>query len=234
MGFGQAIYTPEMLFSTSPPVADRPYAGWLFLETSTARITPQGVTTLGVQVGVTGEPSLAGPVHRWFHKSLGKYEPQGWDHQIPFEIAFAVDYQVRRAIPLFAGDGSTSIHLQPNGALTLGTLRTGAEAGLSLTAGWNSGPNLDWMGPSGEGAFLFLSLGVEGEMVLRDLFLDGSTWGQSVHAERVPLVGRRHGRLQLGVGKLALEFAATDSSAQFTDQVLREDNGVTGSAGPFR
>ena len=29
---GQAIFTPEALFTPSPPPGDRPYAGWLYME----------------------------------------------------------------------------------------------------------------------------------------------------------------------------------------------------------
>ncbi len=215
---GQAIYTPASLFSTAPPVQDRPYAGWLFVGVTAARVTGDGATSLGIEMGVTGGPSLAGPVHRWFHRTLGKYEPQGWEHQIPFELAFSMKYEARRAWPLFPSGGGPSLHIEPRGALELGTLRTGAVAGLLLNAGWNSPPSFDWL-RAGSGPFhALVGVGAEGELVLRDLFLDGSTWGPSVRTERVPVVGRVLGRIQAGWKGIALEFSAIRSTNQFKEQ----------------
>lgn len=224
--FGQAIYTPAALFSTVPPLDDRPYAGWLFLEATTARVTPEGWTSLGVEVGMTGGPSFASPVHRWFHRRLGKHEPTGWENQIPFEPAIAVKYETRRAWRIVPSRRGMSFIIEPQGSFTLGTLRTGALGGVSLRAGWNAPPSLDWWGTGQGSPYVMVSLGADGELVLRDLFLDGSTWGRSAHVERVPVVGRLSGRLQMGLGRVGLEFAATRSSFQFTGQKGRHTVGT--------
>jgi len=224
--FGQAIYTPAALFSTTPPLNDRPYAGWLFMEATVARVTPDGWTSFGLEVGLTGEPSFASPVHRWFHRVLGKHEPIGWEYQIPFEPAIAVKYETRRAWPVVPSRGGLSLQIEPRGSFSLGTLRTGALAGLSLRAGWNAPPSLDWWGPGQDSPYLLIALGADGEFVVRDLFLDGSTWGESAHVERVPVVGRLGGRIQMGLGRVGLEFAATRASAQFTGQKHRHTVGT--------
>ncbi len=181
-------------------------------------MSPDRWTSLGLQVGLTGRPSLAGPIHRWFHRSLGKHEPQGWEYQIPFEPAFALSYETRRAWTLAPAEGAMSLKVEPRGSLTIGTLRTGALAGVSLSGGWNAPPSFDWLGVGPGSAYLLVGLGLEGELVLHDLFLDGSTWGESAHVERVPFVGRLSGRLQMGLGGFGLEFAATRSTVQFTGQ----------------
>lgn len=215
---GQSIYTPAWLFSPGPPIDDRPYAGWLYLRATTARVTPQGSRSFGVEVGVTGGPSLASLAHRWFHRTLGKAEPTGWDHQIPFELAFSVKYEVRSTVALLAQESGASFLLEPHGSFSLGTLRTGAVGGLSFKAGWNAPPRLDWWGPGSGPVYFLLTAGVEGELVLRDLFIDGSTWKESVHTELTPLVGRASAGLEIGTGPLGLLFAVTLSSIQFTTQ----------------
>lgn len=215
---GQAIYTPAKLFRYVPPLDDRPYAGWLFIEATAARVTPDRSASLGLEVGVTGEPSFAGPIHRWFHRRLGKPEPRGWESQIPFELAFAFKYETRRAWPIVPTSGAMSLHVEPRGSVVLGTLRTGAIAGLSLRAGWNAPPSIDWWGAGPGSSYVLIVLGAEGELVLRDLFLDGSTWRQSVHVERQPAVARLSGRLQVGLGGFGFEFAATRSTIQFPGQ----------------
>ena len=215
---GQEIYTPEGLFSTDPPLDDRPYAGWLFMEAIAVRVSEDRSTSLGLELGLTGDPSFASPLHRWFHRSLGKHEPMGWGHQIPFEPAFTFKYEARRAWPLVSDTRAMSTHIEPNGSLMLGTLRTGALAGLTLRGGWNAPPPFDWWGARAGAPYFLVALGAEGELVLRDLFLDGSTWTQSAHVERVPVMGRLKGRVQMGLGRVGIEFAATRSTIQFTGQ----------------
>ena len=218
IGLGQAIYTPYQLFNEDPPEPDRPYAGWLSLKTVTARYAEDRYTSLGIELGVTGEPSLAGPLHRWFHRSLGKYEPQGWDKQIPFELAFSVEYETGKRISLLDFGGGGHVSVQPAGAVTLGTLRTGVRGGVFLLAGWKGPRFMDSLLAPGESGYVSAAIGPEAELVLRDLFLDGSTWGGSEKAERVPAVGHVVGRVQVGWRSLALEFAATRTSIQFTGQ----------------
>jgi hypothetical protein len=215
---GQAIYTPAFLFSDEPDPGDRPYAGWLYLRATSARVSGGSLASLGLELGVTGKPSLAGPLHRWFHRSLGKHEPQGWDHQIPFELAFALQYEASQAVPILEDQHGVSIHLQPRGSLSVGTVRTGAVGGGAILFGWNAPPLPAWMGPKGNSAFVQIALGAEAEWVLRDLFLDGSTWGPSGNVERIPVLGRVNACTQVGWHALALEFTATRTTAQFKGQ----------------
>lgn len=225
---GQAIYTPASLFSKGPPVQDRPYAGWLFVGATVVRVKSDQASSLGLEVGVTGGPSLAGPTHRWFHRALGKYEPQGWEYQIPFEIAFALRYEAKRSLSILTKRRGPSLHLEPGGALELGTLRMGTTAGMSLRAGWNNPPSLEWSRAGPRPFQAVVEIGAEGELVLRDLFLDGSTWGHSVKAERLPVVGRLRGRIQVGWKRLALEFGATRSTNQFREQLGPHTVGTIG------
>lgn len=215
---GQAIFTPSWLFDTDRQRHDRPYAGWLFLDATSVRTSPDESTSFGLEVGVTGDASFAAPLHRWFHRSLGKHEPLGWDRQIPFELALTLRYGRRKAYPVMAPGEKDGLHFQPHGSFSLGTLRTGALAGASFLFGWNAPPTLEWRGPRSPDGYLLVSIGAEGELVLRDLFLDGSTWGSSARVDKVPLVGRLAARVQLGWGRVGLELAATKTSIQFTAQ----------------
>jgi hypothetical protein len=71
-------------------------------------------------------------------------------------------------------------------------------------------------------------VGVEGEFVLRDLFLDGSTLWESPSVERVPWVGRLQGRIQVGSGRFGLEAGATRSTLQFQGQEGSHTHGAIG------
>lgn len=218
LGLGQKIFTPNFVFQEDPENHDRPYAGWLFLEAASTRVEGQTERALGLEVGVTGKPSLAGPAHRWFHSFLKKHPPLGWEHQIPFEPAFLIRYEQRQAFSLVSPEPPINLGWEPSFGANVGTLRTSLFAGLGVQAGWNATRGGEWKGETSRGFFLRIGLGVEGELVARDLFLDGSTFRSSVHAERIPLVGRLRGRIQAGWSRLALEFRSTHSTLAFRGQ----------------
>ena len=226
LGIGQAIFTPEARFTTSPPAADRPYAGWLYLEASAIRLEGRRIRRLGLDLGVTGGPSLAGPVHRWFHRSLGKHEPMGWDSQIPFELAFSVSFENREALTLGETAGGLDLRFEHRSILRVGTLRTGALGGLSLQAGWRAPRFLEWTGIRPAEGYIRLSVGADGELVLRDLFLDGSTFGGGPRVERTPLVGQLRASLQVGTGAFGVEFSGSRRTSQFTGQVGHHSTGL--------
>lgn len=215
---GQQIYTPENVFSDDPPVDDHPYGGLLYAELGGSRIAPDGLTRIGLRVGVTGTPSLGQRAHQGFHRWLDKAEPTGWQHQIPFEVAFAVGAHRTAVWAPLPSAWPVSVALLPQWGGTLGTLRTSAAAGLGLRVAWNAPPATDWGLPGVSGLHVVAAFDASGEVVFRDLFLDGSTFGESVRAQRTMLVGRRAGRLQLGFGGFSLEFSATRVSPRFRAQ----------------
>lgn len=223
---GQAIFTPEALFTTLPPVADRPYAGWLYFEASAIRMDESHVRRLGVDVGVTGGPSLAGPLHRWFHRSLGKHEAMGWDTQIPFELAFSVSFESREVFTLGESSGGLALRVEPRGLVRAGTLKTGALGGLSFQVGWKAPDLVQWAGVRPSQPYIHLALGADGELVLRDLFLDGSTFGESSHVERIPLVGHLRASVQVGTEAFAIEFSGSRRTSQFTGQGGHHSTGL--------
>lgn len=219
VSLGQQIYTPENVFSSDPPVDDHPYGGFLYGEVGGEIIDPDGRTEFALRVGVTGPPSLGRQAHQGVHRWLDKAEPVGWEHQIPFEVAFALS--VHRTAPWspLPAEAGFSAALVPRWGATLGTLRTSADAGLGLWVGWNAPAGIGGRGPASGGGFHALAeIGTGGELVLRDLFLDGSTFGESVATERNAWVSSRSGRVQVGVAGFALEFAASRVSPRFRAQ----------------
>lgn len=219
VALGQKIFTPDFIFDPDPLTHDRPYAGWLYLSVGAAGVAADGEESLALELGVTGEPSLASPTHRWFHRSLDKHEPLGWEHQIPFEPAFLVRYARRRIFSTHGRSEAATLGWEPHLEATLGTLRTGASTGMTLQAGWNAPRPREWRGQGSRGFFFRFSLGIEGEMVVRDLFLDGSTFRKSVRTDREIWVGRLRGRLQMGLSRVGVEFRSTHSTREFRGQL---------------
>ena len=223
---GHAIYTPGYLFDEVPASDDRPYAGWLYGDVMVGKVRADRITALGLQVGVTGPPSFASPVHRWFHRTLGKEEPRGWDHQLPFEPAFSLRFQSRQSFPLLGRVGEIFFGVAPDVTVTAGTLRSGVAAGLSLEGGWNAPSTLDWLGPGLDGPYVLVRLGAEGEFVLRDLFLDGSLWREGPSVDRSPGFGSLKGGVQVGVRRFGIEVAAVRSMPEFQNQLDSHTYGI--------
>jgi hypothetical protein len=173
---------------------------------------------VSILVGVTGGPSFGRQVHKGFHRWLDKYPPQGWEYQIPFEVGVAASYYRARRIPLLSAASHLSAALQPHWKATLGSVRTSGEFGLSLRTGWHAPPGVSWKGGDTRAFYFMGEVGAEGELVFRDLFLDGSTWGHSASVEKEPLLGRLRGRVQAGWRGVGFEFDVTRSTRSFRGQ----------------
>lgn len=199
LSLGQHIYTPRR-DATVPLPGERAYAGWLFLRLHDEVATSSAVHGLGVTLGVTGEPSLGRAVQTTWHQVAAWRQPLGWDHQLGFEPGLMLTYEHRRRLLIGRTSGSRVLTLAPSGGVNLGNVRTSAFGRLEARLGWNLPDPLDLSDATSRpdvGAWALLALG--GELVARDLFLDGNTFENSVQVERrVPL-----GSLQAG---LALHF----------------------------
>ncbi len=215
---GQKMFTPENLFFYRPGVVDRPYAGWLYTEMRRERLAPHRTTSVSVQVGVTGDPSLARWIQDTFHEMIGHTSPQGWQYQIPFEVDFAGTYRDSWHLSLTRSGRPLSFDVEPGWAATLGTLRTSAQAGLFLRLGWKDPVGWGLRGPSPRPFHAEARLGSDGEWVLRDLFLDGGTWRTSARTAKKPLVGRTRAEIALGWDKIDIDLAATRSTRDFRAQ----------------
>lgn len=217
-GLGQEIYTPEDVFFYTPDLQDRPYAGWLYASVARERTDALETVRVSILAGVTGEPSFGRQVHKGVHRWLDKYPPQGWEYQIPFEVGVAASYYRARRIPLIPRGNPVSVALLPHWTAMLGTVRTSGALGLSMRTGWHAPAGLGWKGGDTSAFYLLAEVGTEGELVLRDLFLDGSTWGHSASVEKEPFLGRLRGRVQAGWRGMGLEFDVTRSTRSFRGQ----------------
>jgi len=228
VAFGQKIYTPENLFFYRPGVVDRPYAGWMSLTWARDRVTPGRTTRVALEVGVTGDPSLARLIQRGLHTVLNRIPPQGWEYQIPFEVAFAASVRDTWRIPLKDDGKGWTLALEPHWVATAGTMRTSAEAGYAFRVGWKASPASDVPGTSFSEFHMVARLGAEGEAVLRDLFLDGSTWRKSASIPKEPLVGRTRASVLLGWRRVDLRLAVTRSTREFKAQDVPHLYGTLG------
>ena len=180
---GQRIYTPRR-DAEEPLPGERPYAGWLFGAWERTATGARARSALQVEAGVTGPPSLAEPVQNGLHRLAGYERQRGWAHQLRFEPGVVVSY-TRESRVMGTGAGAARLEVLPSWAVRAGNVRTAAEAGVRARLGFRAGDA--WAGAGAEPGWSgWIEAGARQEAVLRDLFIDGSTF-----AERSPDVERR-------------------------------------------
>lgn len=90
IALGNETYTPENLTSFSTRDFDRPYAGWLFGKMEIGKIKQQTALFFAVELGITGEESLAGKLQIALHEFLNIDIRPTWADEIAFKWLFNI------------------------------------------------------------------------------------------------------------------------------------------------
>jgi hypothetical protein len=211
---GQEIYTPPYR-PNGPLPTDRPYAGWLYGRAASDILSDRRYQSLGFDVGVIGPPSLAGPVQNAFHAITGTGpQESGWAHQLQFEPGLIARYEDAFLLGDWWAAGHRIITLVPHSDLLAGNIRSGADIGVTGHLGYNlSHP---WSLTQVRQAFeMYVTGSLTGSYVLRNIFLDGSTFRPSVRVHTLPLTSEH----DVGVGvrffRLSIECRATTQAREY-------------------
>lgn len=202
---GQALYTPANTSLIHPDTSDRPYAGYLAATVSIIQDVEDTRNVVGMSVGVIG-PSAGGRlIQNGFHVLIGSAQVHGWAAQLHDEPAlqFTASRIWRKRL---VAVGPVEADLLPAVTLGVGTVRDYAQVGGRLRIGHglarDFGPARLTDGPSGEDAYLsgdglgyYAFVGVSGQAIARDAFLDGTLSGRSPHISRRPLMADFEGGL---------------------------------------
>jgi lipid A 3-O-deacylase len=221
LAIGQEMYTPSV---DSPHLlpGQRPYAGWLYARFSESIERGRGVDAFTATLGVTGAPSLAEATQALWHPWFNFRSPLGWAGQLPFEPDVAVTWTRARELISPASPAARSLHLAPYGGATIGTLATDVAVGGSMTAGFN--PREPWQ-PAARPApahhfALYLAVAAQSKLVLRNLFLDGTTFRSSSSVPRIPVVGQLSGGVGVSIGRIRAEWTVIRLGREYTTQLM--------------
>jgi lipid A 3-O-deacylase len=191
---GQRIYTPGNTNPKPDEPADRPYAGWVYVQTDVRASVGPVVDRVTGTLGYIGPAAGARQVQRISHHIFGSREFTGWDQQLRGEPTVSVAYE--RAWPGLVSSvrGGTAIDFSPYAGATLGTPYTFANAGVVARWGRNLPDDLPTarisLGTSGDGyrggaaRGWYVWLGVDARAVGWNVFLDGNTFRDSPAVER--------------------------------------------------
>lgn len=236
---GQTMFTPEDITLATPPSDDRPYAGFLFFNTSLFARDEDSLHNWTLQLGIVGPSSMAEDSQKAIHDLLGSDEPQGWDHQLEDEPILNLNYQYSRRLAqgdLGAGYG---YDVTPNVGGGLGNFATFANTGVSARIGSNMpdsfGGNSLTAGTQSHaaaltpisdrwGSYLFASL--QGYWVGRYLPLDGNTWHDGPSVESEDWLGSASAGLAVGCKSFVAVLGYSAFSRTFETQDQRSEFGA--------
>jgi lipid A 3-O-deacylase len=236
--FGQKMYTPEDIGCRDLITDDRPYAGWLYGSAAFHSKTYRRLDTFEIQMGFTGDFSIAEETQDFVHSIRGIDKANGWDNQIDTELGFALIYdRKQRLIPRYDFHKQWGIDFIAHAGLAAGTVFSHVNAGLEFRLGWNLPTDFGTalIRPAGDinapadtkdpryktrkQAFsIHLFGGTTGRMVFRDIFLDGNTYSNSHSTAKKKLVGDFVLGVSLIYRKLKLSYAQVLRTKEFDRQ----------------
>jgi len=182
--FGQEIYTPTR-YPVDPGPGQRPYAGWLYGELMTSTTSGERFRSFSTDLGVIGPQSLAGWVQNTFHAitRLGPPVP-GWRNQLGFEPGLIVRYGEQYLLLESTLPHGLSFELAPDWNAAIGNVRTGTSVGARGRLGLHS--ETPWGDTTARPFDFYVVVGAHEDWVLRNIFLDGSTFRSSSHTDALP------------------------------------------------
>ena len=192
---GQLIYTPSSRYETDPNKYDYPYSGYLFLEaTRQLNISDYSSFTLGGNIGITGDASLAKGMQNLYHDMVLNLPHLEWKSQMPQEL------QINLVVKFFKG-----FNLQDNINFTtefysrLGTYKIMAGMNIVLLIG-----ELQWFSLSNNiinqsNNNLSFYVGTSQEYYLHDYKLEGSLFNEN--AELTMLSNKYRNTIEVGFQK---------------------------------
>jgi len=226
---GQNIYTPEDTYTSKLVREDRPYAGWLYFGVGlVANQEGSRYDKLYLEVGTVGPNSFAEDVQTYWHSLFGLHVPEGWDNQLENELGAALYYEQARRFPrpFLFGLGMDMI---PHFGGSVGNVLTHGAVGLTLRIGEDLGkdfgpprirpsmPGGTFYSPGG-GFRWYIFTGVEGRVVLYNIFLDGNTFSDSHSVDKRPFVGDLQAGLVLQWNRFRFSYTQILRTKEFEGQ----------------
>lgn len=229
IALGHSIYTPDNKRTTLPVPDEHPYAGWLYIEPAVIATRPNAVDILRLNLGIVGPAALGRQVQNNFHSIFGIDGTNGWANQLRNEPGLVVHYDRQWRGPRLRHENGLFLALSPHGGASVGNVLIEARGGVTFRVGQGldalSGPpriepglGLPPSGERDEGFRWQFFAGIEGRAVAHNLFLDGSSFRDSLSVERRIITGDAQAGLIFGMGPLSGAFTYVVRFKEFTTQ----------------
>lgn len=247
----QDMFTPDDLKRADLNEEDRPYAGYLGFELGIYNLNHNRMSFLGIGLGIVGPLSLAEKTQKFVHTYDSADWPEGWHHQLKNELAAQLVYERKWRMAVFGEKKGLGLKFVPQAGGGLGNVYTYGHAGLQVHLGWNLPDDfgLPFLQPGGDsaggfferdparsgqeydGIYLFTAL--DGQVVLRNIFLDGNTFRESHRVEKESLTAYLLVGLGAKVSNFNLSMACVAWTRLFKTQVNRQIYVITSISHSF-
>ncbi len=244
----QSIFTPRDIHIVNPDPRDRPYAGWLTVGASFLQETKLGehshmLENFEVQLGVVGPAALGRQAQNDWHQIIGVPKALGWAYQLSNEPSLNITYERKWRISAAIVDGVRADIIPAVGA-TVGNALTYGAAGATVRIGHHLdadyGParirpavsGTEWFTcedacTHGLGWYVFV--GVEGRLVARNVFLDGSSFTGSRSVQKKHAVADISGGVSVFWGtRVKLDLSLTRRTKEFAGQTKQDKFAMIG------
>jgi lipid A 3-O-deacylase len=238
----QLMFTPGDISVPSLTEGDRPYAGWLGAGFSLHAKNDEELHSLELSIGVVGEASLGENAQDTVHDLRDIAKAQGWDHQLDTEPTINLHYRrTRRHFEFSTASDRIEFDSFYRWGFDLGNAWTNVQVGHWVRFGYNlptefSDPSLsntsythqlfaerqERINPWS----IFLTMGIEGKAVARNIFLDGNTFSESHSVDKHPLVAEATAAVGIRYKRASLTYAHSYRTKEYNDQ---DDAQVYGS-----
>ena len=223
----QQIYTPQDIFTATPDEDDHPYAGYLFAETAVLTERDGRWDLFTVELGVIGPAALGEQAQNWVHEQLGFMQAEGWDNQLENEITMNLAYDWKGR-PIAEGRlMGLDMELTPAAGGSIGTVSTNARGGAMFRVGPNLvsnfgpahiRPSLTGSGHYARGGQWYAFVGIEGRLVIRDTFVDGSLWNEGPSTDKEPFVGDVQAGIAFDIGRTQFSWTMVGRTKRYQAQ----------------
>lgn len=235
---GQLHFTPYETGRSVPDPYDRPYAGFLYLGTTTFLRQNDSLHGLKLLVGAIGPISGSEAVQKATHKAFMYNMPKGWDHQLDNEPIVNLMYEYRHKFTLIPRDQVIGAELIPLGGVSLGNFLTEAQAKLQLRMGYHLKDDFGISvlrgagflpGDPGNGRAdpwgFWVFAGGGANVVAWNITLDGNSFTNGPHVDRRPLLPSIEAGAVLWAGLVQTSFTYQMVGKEFNGQRRGENYG---------
>ncbi|MFC2170335.1 lipid A deacylase LpxR family protein [Acidobacteriota bacterium] len=251
LSIGHNIYTPYDIERFDLIKEDRPYAGITYIGIGFYSKNKRHMDSLKFDFGIVGPHSFAEGIQKFIHELYGGTLPNGWKNQLKDEFAIGLSYNHTWKWLQSENYGDFGYALIPHVGGSLGNIFTGIYAGAEVRMGWNLPDNFGTSNnhPASEGNFasaeyasntfrrqrfgFHFFASVEGEAVFQNIFLDGNTFQDSHHVEKLPFSVDITAGISMTLGRFIISCAYVLRTKQFKTQQKEHIFGTINLAYPL-
>ncbi len=231
------VYTPDDITISDLIPDDQPYAGYLYASLGIHSFNNRWKETIGIDIGVIGPSAFAEQIQKFIHNTLDIKDPKGWHNQLKNEITFQMFYENRVKLLRSQITRRFGFEMIPHFGGGAGNVYIYVNSGIQMRMGWNLPDDfgIPLPRPGGEtqsnfqyyntsGLYFFAAL--DGQAVLRNIFLDGNTFQSSHRVEKHPLTGSFILGVSLTLGRINFSFTTVHWTKKYTTESADHNYGI--------